>query len=180
MLNLLRKMKGFREDERGYSSVEFVIVATTFLTGFFWIFETGLIMTKQMMLERAIDMTVRDLRLYSTPPTKLESETIYQWAKRATCENALVFKDCEENLHLEMDSFDPSAGYAKNYKCVDRAQNDLNPLGVFTPNQRSEIMYMRACIRVDPMMPNGIALFPGVNNEGVPLVADTAFMNEPE
>lgn len=180
MLKLLRNFRKFRADERGYSSVEFVIVATTFLTGFFWIFETGLIMTKQMMLERAIDMTVRDLRLYSNPPTQQDGETIYQWAKRTTCENAYVFKDCEENLHLEMDVFDPSSGYAKNFKCVDREANDLNPLGVFTPNQRSEIMYIRACIRVDPMMPNGVALFPGVNDKGVPLVADTAFMNEPE
>ncbi|WGI21815.1 pilus assembly protein [Amylibacter sp. IMCC11727] len=180
MLKLRKKLKSFRSDEGGYSTAEFVIVATTFLTGFFWIFETGLIMTKQMMLERAIDMTVRDLRLYSIPPTQLETETTYQWAKRQTCENALVFKDCEENLHLEMDTFDPASGYAKNYKCVDREENDLNPLGAFTPNQRSEIMYIRACIRVDPMMPNGIALFPGVNEEGIPLVADTAFMNEPE
>lgn len=180
MFKLRKKLKRFRSDEGGYSTAEFVIVATTFLTAFFWIFETGLIMTKQMMLERAIDMTVRDLRLYTVPPTKLPSENIYQWAKRKTCENALVFKDCEANLHLEMDTFNPATGYAKNYKCVDRAENDLNPLGVFTPNQRSEIMYIRACVRVDPMMPNGIALFPGVNDEGIPLVADTAFMNEPE
>ena len=180
MLKLIKKLRSFRSDERGYSSVEFVIVATTFLTGFFWIFETGLIMTKQMMLERAIDMTVRDLRLYSSPPTKLSAETIYEWAKRQTCENALVFADCEENLHLEMDTFDPASGYAKTYKCVDRSVPDLTPLGVFTPNQRSEIMYIRACIRIDPMMPNGIAMFPGVDDKGIPLVADTAFMNEPE
>lgn len=180
MLKLRTHLKGFRSDEGGYSTAEFVIVATTFLTAFFWIFETGLVMTKQMMLERSLDMTVRDLRLYSIPPTKLESETIYEWAKRKTCENALVFKDCEANLALEMDVFDPASGYAKNYKCVDREENDLNPLGAFTPNQRSEVMYIRACIRIDPMMPNGIALFPGVNDDGIPLVADTAFMNEPE
>jgi len=180
MLKILKNLRSFRQDEDGYSTAEFVIVATTFLTGFFWVFETGLIMTKQMMLERAIDMTVRDLRLHSSPPGRNAGETIYQWAKRKTCDNALVFKDCEANLHLEMDVFDAATGYAKSYKCVDREKNDLNPLGVFTPNQRSEIMYLRACIRIDPMMPNGIALFPGVNDKGIPLVADTAFMNEPE
>lgn len=180
MLKMFKWHRKFRDDEDGYSSVEFVIVATTFLTGFFWIFETGLVMTKQMMLERAIDITVRDLRLYSTPPTQLETETLYQWSKRTICENALLFEECEKNLHLEMAVFDPADGYAKDYKCVDREDEDLNPLGAFEPNQRSEIMYLRACIRVDPLMPNGVALFPGVNDEGIPLVADTAFMNEPE
>lgn len=180
MLNLRPKLNRFCSDENGYSTAEFVIVATTFLTAFFWTFETGLIMTKQMMLERSLDMTVRDFRLHSVPPSKLASETMYEWAKRKTCENALVFKDCEANLHLEMDAFDPATGYAKDYKCVDREENDLNPLGAFAPNQRSEVMYIRACIRIDPMMPNGIALFPGVNDEGIPLVADTAFVNEPD
>ena len=173
MLRLLKKLRRFRADECGYSSAEFTIVATTFLTGFFWVFETGLIMTKQMMLERALDITVRDLRL-ATSPTYT-----HDYIKSEICDLALVLKDCSTNLYLEMDTFEPSSGYSKTYKCYDK-ENDVAPVTSWVPGARSEIVYMRACIVIDPMMPTGIALFPGTSSSGVPLVADTAFVNEPE
>lgn len=173
MFKLFKKIGRFRDDERGSSTVEFVIVATTFLTGFFWVFETGLIMTKQMMLERALDITVRDLRLYDSPLYT------HDYIKAEICELALVFNNCNKTLFLEMEKFDPSVGYAKNYKCYDK-ENDIAPVTTWTPGKRNEIVYLRACIIIDPLMPNGIAMFPGASSAGISLVANTAFVNEPE
>ena len=173
MLKLLRKLRGFRKDEGGYSSAELVICATTFLTGFFWIFESGLIMTKQMMLERAVDITVRKLRLYNNPLYT------HDYIKQEICSIALIFKDCETRLLLELDVVDPDTGYTKTFSCYDK-ENEVTPVTTWNPGLRQEIVYMRACIIVDPMMPNGIALFPNVSEEGIPLIADTAFVNEPE
>ena len=173
MIGFLKRFRRFRKDEGGYSSVELVICATTFLSGFFWVFETGLIMTKQMMLERAVDMTVRDLRLFSNPLFT------HDYIKDEICDLALVFKDCDTQLLLEMDTFDPASGFNQTYTCYDK-KNDITPVTTWAPGARSEIVYMRACIIIDPMMPHGIALFPGVSDKGIPLIASTAFVNEPE
>ena len=170
---MFKKLKSFRADQCGYSTAEFTIVATTFLTGFFWIFETGLIMTKQMMLERALDITVRDLRLSANPLYT------HEYIKNKICNLAIVFNDCNTNLLLEMDVVDLSTGYSKTYKCFDK-KNDFTPVTAWKPGDRQEIIYVRACIIVDPLMPNGIALFPGTSDAGIPLVADTAFSSEPE
>lgn len=173
MKNFLKRLRRFRRNEDGYSSVELVICATTFMTGFFWVFETGLIMTKQMMLDRAVDIVVRDLRLYNSPTFT------HAYIKSRVCEISAVFKDCEQNLNIELDTYDQAAGYTKQFSCYDKRQ-DLSPVTAWNPGQRSEIIYLRACIIIDPMMPNGVALFPNVQETGIPLVSDTAFMNEPE
>ena len=173
MKNVFKKFRRFRRDEGGYSSAEFVIVATTFLTGFFWIFETGLIMTKQMMLERAVDMTVRQMRLASSPVFTHDK------IRDDICELAMIIDNCKQDLLLEMDVVDLDVGFTKDVKCRNK-EHDVTPVTVWTPGLRSEIVYMRACAIIDPMMPNGIALFPGVTAAGIPLFADTAFVNEPE
>lgn len=172
-MKFFRNLRSFRADERGYSTAEFTIVATTFLTGFFWVFETGLIMTKQMMLERALDITVRELRLASSPTFT------HDYIKTKICSLALVFRECDTNMLLEMETFEPSSGFTQDYKCYDK-ENEITPVTNWQPGLRSEIVYMRACIIIDPMMPNGIALFPGSSAAGVPLIASTAFVNEPE
>lgn len=173
MIKFLKKLRSFRADERGYSTAEFTIVATTFLTGFFWVFETGLIMTKQMMFERALDITVRELRLASSPAFT------HDYIKDKICDLSLVLPDCKTTLKLEMDTFNPAAGFSQTYKCYDK-ENQVSPVTTWEPGLRSEIVYMRACVIIDPMMPNGIALFPGTSAAGIPLVASTAFVNEPE
>ncbi|MCP5086259.1 MAG: hypothetical protein GY952_05595 [Rhodobacteraceae bacterium] len=172
MLKWFKKSTGFRKDERGYTSVEFVIVATTFLMAFFWVFETGLIMAKQMMLEQALDRTVRDLRLSSS------SLYTHDYIKDRICDYALILQDCGDNLVLEADVYDMTTGFPQTVQCVDK-ENEITPITTWETGQRSEIVYLRACVIIDPMMPNGIALFPGASASGIPLFADSAFANEP-
>lgn len=172
MKNLMKWLRQFRKNEDGYSTVELVICATTFLSGFFWIFESGLIMTKQMMLERSVDIVVRELRLTSSP------HHTHEYIKQQICERAFLLKDCTKQLNVELDTYDQAVGYTKTFSCYDK-EKDIAPVTAWQPGQRSEIVYLRACIIIDPMMPNGIALFPNVQSTGIPLVADTAFVNEP-
>lgn len=172
MKNWLQCLRRFRTDERGSSTLEFVIVATTFLTGFFWIFETGLTLTKQVMLERALDMTVRDLRLHSSPLYT------HDYIKQKVCERALMLDDCNNNLLLELEVLDLAEGFSAPTACVDK-ENDITPVTVWQPGQRNEIVYMRACIVIFPMLTGSLALFKDSGESGIPLYADTAFVNEP-
>ncbi|MEM6619918.1 MAG: hypothetical protein AAF761_05110 [Pseudomonadota bacterium] len=173
MLKRLRvKGRRFRRDEGGYSSAEFVVVLTTFMTGFAWVFESGTINIRQMMLDRAVDLVVRDLRLYNNPNYS------HDFMKAEICRYAYVFQNCDQRLFLDLQPVNLATGYTKTYSCYDK-ENDVNPITTWNRGARQEIVYMRACIIVDPMMPNGVALFPNVQATGVPLVSDTAFMNEP-
>ncbi len=172
MTNLLQLMRRFRKDEGGSSTVEFIIVAATFLTGFFWVFEAGLILTKQVMLERALDMTVRELRLHSSPLFT------HDYIKTRICQEAMLLDDCENNLLLELEVLDLSAGFSSPFSCVDK-ENDITPVTTWQPGQRNEIVYMRACVVVYPILTGTMSLFKDGGTKGVPLVADTAFVNEP-
>jgi len=172
MFEFLKKFRRFGHNEDGYSTVEFVIVASTFLMGFFWVFETGLIMTKQMMLDRAVDITVRELRL-----TTNDLYT-HDYIRDKICANASVFPNCADNLLLELVKVDLSVGFTPASRCIDRSV-DVIPVTEWTPGLENEVIYMRACVIVDTLLPEGIALFKGATSKGVPLVSDTAFVNEP-
>jgi len=173
MTNWLKKMRGFRTDENGSSSLEFVLVASVFLTGFFWVFETGLILTKKIMLERAVDMTVRELRLFSSPAFT------HDYIKNKICDRALLLDDCSNNLLLELEVLDLAAGFSSPISCVDK-ENDVTPVTTWQPGQRNEIIYMRACIVIYPKLTQAFAMFKDTATSGFNLYADTAFVNEPD
>jgi len=172
MKMFMHMLRRFRSDEGGYSTVEFIIVASTFLTGFFWVFETGLVLTKKVMLERALDMTVRELRLHSSPLYT------HDYVKTKICERAFMLDDCSTNLLLELEVLDLEAGFSAPISCVDK-ENDITPVTTWEPGQRNEVIYMRACIVVYPMITGSMALFKDRAETGLPLYADTAFVNEP-
>jgi len=172
MFELLKRIRSFRHNEDGYLTIEFLIVASTFMTGFFWVFETGLIMTKQMMLDRAVDITVRELRL-----TTNDLYT-HDYIRDKICANASVFPNCADKLLLELVRVDLSVGFTPAARCIDRSV-DVIPVTEWSPGQENEVIYMRACMMVDTILPESVALFKGVTATGVPLVSDTAFVNEP-
>lgn len=172
MTTFLSRLRRKTRSESGASTVEFTICATVFLTGFFWVFESGLIMTKKMMLERALDMTIRDLRLATSP------DYTHDYLKAQICSHTSVFKNCEDNLLLELTPVNLDAGFTRTASCIDR-ENEVTPVTTWNQGEANEVVYVRACILVDPMMPEGIALFPGVTESGIPLFADSAYVNEP-
>ena len=64
--------------------------------------------------------------------------------------------------------------------CIDRTE-EVEPVINFNPGARSEIMFVRACVIVDPIFPGtGIgALLPVDRRGGYAIVTQRAFMNEP-
>ena len=56
-----------------------------------------------------------------------------------------------------------------------------DPVVTFNPGSRSEIMFMRACVVIDPLMPGmGLGLhLPKDTSGGFALVSYSAFVNEP-
>lgn len=175
MHRLRRSFRRVRSDEDGSAAVEFVIVAPVYFALMFSMFEAGWLMTQSMMLERGLDITVRDLRL------GLQTDTSHDNFKDIICDNAKILKNCEDNMLLELVPIDDSSDVPTTTVCVDR-DSEVEPVVTFNPGARSQIMFMRACVVIDPLMPGmGLGLhLPKDESGGFALVAYSAFVNEPE
>ena len=164
----------FSNDENGSASVEFVMVAPVFLAIVFSMFEAGWLMTQSMMLERGLDLTVRDLRLgnYAKPS--------HDDFKKTICENTKIIRNCEDNIVLEVVAVNGSSPAPTSPVCRDRTTSD-EPVTTFTPGAETQITFIRACVIIDPIMPGmGLGLhLPKDESGGMALVTYSAYVSEP-
>lgn len=173
---LRRRLRAFRRAEDGNPTVEFVIIFPVFMSFLFMGIESGLMLTRQIMLERAVDIAVRDLRIGTwTNPT-------HEDLKQRICENGIVLKNCDRHLVMElrrvsMETWDfPGQPPA----CVDRRE-EIAPVTTLTTGGGNDMMLLRACMVVDPLFPTtrwGLQL-PLDASGGFQLFAFSAFVNEP-
>ncbi len=171
----MRSLRAFLRDTRGAATVEFVIVVPVLLMIVFSIYEAGWYMVRTTMLDRGLDMAIRDLRLgLITDPTPA---TI----KARICTHARIIKNCEDNLILELTPFNVLNGMPSNAPvCVDRSAS-VQPVATYKPGVASEIMFVRACTVVDPLFPLmgfAEAMARAANGEFA-IIAHSAFANEP-
>lgn len=174
----------FRADEHGGSTVEFVLVFPVFIALVLSVFEAGWLMTKSMMLDRGLEIAMRDIRLGS-----LGAGATSTAIKRKVCDNALILADCENVMILELRPIATGASFpTDDAPCVLRQEDEfgqlgyVNPQSDFNPGGRSELMMVRACVIVDPIFPGmGLGLqLPKDESGGVQMTAISAFINEPE
>ncbi|MEO1551415.1 MAG: TadE/TadG family type IV pilus assembly protein [Pseudomonadota bacterium] len=168
-------VRRYLSDEGGAATVEFVIIAPLFFAIVFSTFEAGWLMTKSMMLDRGLDMAVRDLRVdLINPATK-------QNIKKAICDYSKILDNCETQIVLEMVNINNINDYpATNAQCYDRV-NTVEPVTGFVVGGRSTTMFIRACVVVDPIFPFlGLGLeMPKDPSGGIRMVSYSAFVNEP-
>jgi Flp pilus assembly protein TadG len=181
------------DDERGVTSVEFVIAAVVFMFVLFWTIETGFIMLRWVMLERGVDIAARELRIFGLPASlqdgngDVSNDAAHTYVKGLICANTAIIKDCDNVLTLELISSSSNDALSNtDVQCVDRTDT-VNP--VVTPNvdvgarnvaNSRDIMYMRSCVVVDPILPANYAMpLPKDSSGGVALIVDSAYVNEP-
>ena len=166
-------------DETGAATVEFVVVFPIFLLVFLSCFEASLLLTRQLMLERAIDVVMRDVRL--------STGVVYpHWQlRRDVCERATILPDCDRNLVLEITQVDRTTYDMPSVlsPCVDRATSvqAYSTDTLITQGNQNDLMLVRACFVVDPVFPGaglGLELVRG-QDDGTRMVAASAFVQEP-
>lgn len=164
-------------EEDGAATIPFIIFLPFFLLLVMSALEMGTLMLRHVMLERALDVSVRDLRLGKwTNPT-------HEDFKRVVCNRAGVLPDCMNVLLIELRpistvTWEPlSSGPI----CVDRAEV-IQPVTTFTSGAGDQMMMIRACAKFDPIFPtSGLGFqLPRDNTGAYALTAATAFVNEPE
>lgn len=192
-----------RRNEEGNSSVEFFLIFPVYLILLFLSIELGLVTMRHAMLERGLDMAVRDIRLgtgtfaFEDPVDADGNPLVDENGKPITaqsinhdrivegiCENAIVLMDCEKNLILEMmpNNIRSYAAMSSDTDCRDRSE-DAEPVYNVTPGQENELMVLRACLRYDPLFPEellGRGIAQSDYNGQALIVAKSTFVQEPK
>ncbi|WP_163849387.1 TadE/TadG family type IV pilus assembly protein [Pseudooceanicola aestuarii] len=175
---ILSRLRRFSGDESGTSTVEFAfaffILFITAMSGV----EQGMMTLKQTMLERGLDLAVRDLRLISG------NEVQHADIKDRICSYAGFIPDCEETLRLEMKPTNLRSNYVEftnSTDCIDRSE-EVTPVRQFTNGGQNELMLLRACVKIKPIFP-GAGLGKQVMKDGngeISIFSLSAFVNEPK
>lgn len=169
------KLAALLRNRSGATAVEFALVVPLFLSLVFSTFEAGWMVVNATVLDRALDTTVRQIRIGSS-----SAPTTQDQIRTAVCAQAAIFVDCAKSLIIEMTDVSSGTFPTNNTVCVDRA-SAVAPVVSYSSGQRGSIMYVRACLVSNPLTPAlGLALsLPKDGKGGYYLVSSSAFINEP-
>ena len=166
----------FRKSEDGSAVVPFALWMPVMVGIALSTIEVGAMTLRHTQLERALDQTVREVRL-GTGHTYTHAQL-----KQMICDRTSILGDCGAMLHLEMigldmrDWTDPPS----NVDCTDVAQ-EVTPQRTFEFGREHQTMLLRACYKYNPITPvSRIGSPVKVDENGFTGVVSTAtFVYEP-
>lgn len=162
--------------EDGFLSFEYSIWVPAMVLVMCASIELGVIAIRGTMLERSLDLTVRDLRLGTT-----EVPDYYE-LKQQICERAAILPSCSTNLRLEMIRIDPRAwNFPPDAASCSDQPEDVDPVRQWDAStDENQLMFIRACILYTPIFPSGLIAshLPRINGKAA-LVSASAYVTEP-
>lgn len=171
-------LRRFGQSARGTATVEFVIVFPIFVALFLSSFEASMVLLRQLMLERALDITMREVRL--NPADTFPRPVL----RRTICDTARILPDCEASLTVELTTIDPDSYAMPSTRtpCVDRG-GSASSGGDIASGEADELIVVRVCYSVRPFFPTsmlGTELVRDNANAGeFQIMAASAFTQEP-
>lgn len=171
------RLAKFLRREDGGPTIEFILFLPFFMMLFLSAFEMGMLLARNVMLDRGLDIAVRDVRLGVLQP--LTEDTM----KERACEAAVMIPDCENQIRLEMLPLNPRAftNIPAAADCKDRGKPD-EPLRQFVAGISNELVIVRACVLFDPYTPLAALgkIFADAREDGTyALVSTAAYVVEP-
>ena len=172
----LRKSRALSSED-GSATVEFVILFPLIFGLFVTSVDFSLMMLRQIFLDRAVDIAVRDVRLGLVDGTGLDD------FKQRICENAALTPNCLQTVTVELRPISAAqfGGMDPRAACVDRAAN-VQPVLNFTPGAGlQELMMLRACTVSNPFITANGFIFGAARgpNDDFMSVSVGVFVNEP-
>lgn len=174
--------KSFMKDEAATSTLEFIIVLPVIITIFVAVFETGYIMSRQALMERALHETVRVMRLATGFGLELQVSDI----EETICLNTSAIQNCDEVLVVDVSvintvTYDVSE---PGISCVERQPNSIiirPDDNDFRQGNSNDLLLIRACAVLDLILPfSGFGLnLVRDDSGGLHMVAASIFVNEP-
>lgn len=177
MSRALRRARAWLRDESGAITAEFVIVFPIIVVLFLMSLEASIAQLRIVMMDRALDLVVRELRL-----GHLGEEPEPEEVRKHLCARAMLIPNCERDMTLEMRVIDRTSwtGFTLPPACINRVSKIRPPVD-FTQGGINEVVTIRACTVFDPIFPSthfGLAL-PRDASGGYQIAAMSAFVNEP-
>jgi Flp pilus assembly protein TadG len=185
MPEFIAYLRHFLRDERATSTMEFIIMFPVIILLFVAVFETGIILSRQVLLERSLDSAVRVLRLARGGIQNATGQPLSaQDIEIAICNNTRSIPNCREVLTVELTVIDQTtyAMPARDLACVDRQDRSILPSNQFTQGVDNELVLIRTCAVIDRILPfSGFALnLARDDSGGLHMVAASIFVNEPD
>ena len=162
-----------RED--GTATMEFVLVIPVLMMIFMASFESGLLMTRSIMLEQSVDMTMRELRLGHYP---VVTNAVL---KKEICSRTIIFPKCMNNIKIQMDRVSTTAWNMpmQPNQCINRTA-PADPVVNYGAMTDNDLMLIRVCVTLQAMFPStGIAMKLPLSQGSYGLIARSAFSIEP-
>ena len=182
MSGFVNRYLSYKKSEDGTATIEFVLLFPVFIFLFLMGFEAGYYMVRTVMLERAVDLAVRDVRLGNGNIPQ------YTHLKANICAQAGIIPDCMNSIQVDMREIDAVPGGTTevrgdavcNDKTKDAAFNESNTY--YDVGSSNNVMMLRVCAMTEPLFPTtGIGLGMRANEDStdVAIVATSIFVNEP-
>lgn len=169
-------MGGLR-DETGAVTIPSIFWLPVFFMILLASVEMMVINTRQVLLDRAVDIATRDLRLGAmTLPT-------HDTLKTRICDVIAFVSDCRANLAVEVFPIDTTTWTMTNpdaQRCTDSSASEpLVP--TIEAGGSNQLVLLRVCLKLRPMTGfDPLAMALSLDSDGrFALFAATAFVNEP-
>ena len=177
MIRLFDALRRFSLREAGTATIEFVIAVPIVLAILFSSVDFGAVMLRQVFLDRAVDISVREVLLGNIPSNGIAT------LRSNICARTVLIANCQSSITIELRPIDTNtwAGLNTPVQCINRSAN-IAPLLTFNPsNGNQDLMLVRVCASVDPFITwTGMILGLNQNANGdYLLVSMGAFTNEP-
>ncbi|MEY1554816.1 TadE/TadG family type IV pilus assembly protein [Yoonia sp. R2331] len=176
MTKLAAKLRAFRAEEDGAGTLEFILILPFYLILFTSAYEGGVLSTRHVMLERGLDVTVREVRIGRLPDPTNDN------LSARICEVASIIPNCLTNIRLEMLVREPrNFANVGDIDCVDRTVNNQPAVVFNNTGDNNDLMILRACVLFDPMLPtSGLGkAIPKKSGSAYALVATSSYVMEP-
>lgn len=179
---LVRTWRRLMGREDGNATIEFAIIFPGFFLIFMVIFELGMLMTRYMMFDRALDISVREMRL-----SENRAFTKNQ-VKQLLCTQTVILNNhCMDDVTIELVRLSDLSGAnwtfpSETAQCRDYG-NDVIPVTQFdSPTKSNEVVFVRACMSIKPFFESaGLGAFLTRNStpDRLNMIAMSAFSVEP-
>jgi Flp pilus assembly pilin Flp len=186
--------RNFLKDEGGAATIEFLFVVPIITLIFLASIESSYYMVRHVMLERSVDVVVRDLRLGNLDFLKGQSQFAQHDAlKELLCTTSILNskQTCKDSMRIWLQTVSTADFEMKAPPrfCVDRLEpidpaTDPGPsVDEFKLGDGNDIMLMRICLKEEPIFPTsviGAGLIAGGEEDGsYAIVTTSIFVNEP-
>ncbi len=165
----------FKKSDRGVTAIEFAMVAGPFLYLLGFIFETGIMLFSEYVIENGVAQAARQIRtgeIQSGGVTKAQFKDV-------VCGKLATFLHCQQKLHVDVRSFPTFAAIAlPNPRNGTNLSTNVTTNAQFKPGNQLCVAVVRTYYEWELFMP-GISMLANLGDDRRLLTAGAVFRNEP-